>query len=105
MMMFCMSSQIRIRFAPNIYQFLPPTGKVNPRQKWKIVMPRINLQGGIGGWHHHCQHDFINPALYAFQRLVEISNEVLGIFQAQRQADEVVHHADGFAVFRRVVEK
>ena len=43
----------------------------------------------------------LNPV----QRLFEVGNQVARVFEAQGEAHEVVHDADAFAVFDRVIEE
>ena len=39
------------------------------------------------------------------QRLFQVGDQVLHVFQSQGDAHEVVHHAEGLAVFHRIIEK
>ena len=39
------------------------------------------------------------------QRLFQIGDQVLNVFQSQGDAHQVVHHAEGLAVFNRIVEE
>ena len=45
------------------------------------------------------------PTLNLRQRLLQVGNEIFGVFQAEGDAHQVVHHADGFAVGHRVIEE
>jgi hypothetical protein len=43
--------------------------------------------------------------LNLIQRLLEVGNQVARVFEAEGEADEVVHHADALAVLDRVIEE
>lgn len=48
-----------------------------------------------------CVHPRLNPV----QRLFEVGNQVARVFEAQREAHEVVHDADAFPILSRVIEE